>query len=85
VNAAWGWDPEQIKKILSQPAPKYKYFITDDKDEFITRLELIANQGLKNTKDNLRYLEQMDKIRRVREGADIYEVYPFLKKDKDNE
>lgn len=79
------WDPEFIKNILAKPADKeYKYIITDDKDEFLTRLESGANLALKSTKDNLRYIEKLDKIRQVREGADIFEVFPWLKKDKDN-
>jgi CRISPR/Cas system CMR-associated protein Cmr5 small subunit len=84
MNAVWGWDPEKIKEILSKPAQKYKYFITDDQDEFVNRLEIIANNALQNNKDNLKYLERMDEIRRIREGEDIFKVLPWLKKDKDN-
>lgn len=83
MNAAWGWDPEQIKKALSEPAKRYKYFITDDKDEFVDRLEIIANNALTNNKDNLKYLERLDEIRRIREGEDIFEVLPWLKRDKE--
>ena len=82
MNAAWGWNPDIIKKALSEPRKKYKYFLTDDKEEFLARLEAIAIRGLQNTKDNLKYLEQMDCIRRVREGEDIYEVFPWLEKDR---
>lgn len=84
MNAAWGWDPEVLKEIFSQPATKYKYFITDDKDEFVNRLEIIANNALTNNKDNLKYLERLDEIRRIREGEDIFKVLPWLTKDNDN-
>jgi len=83
MNAGF-WDPEVIKKIAAMPAKRFKYFITDDKDEFINRLELINNKALTTQKDNLRYLERADEIRRIREGEDIFEVLPWLLKDKDN-
>lgn len=82
MNAGW-WDPEIIKGILNTPAKRYKYFVTDDKDEFLARLEIVNNNALKNHKDNLKYLEQINKIREVREGADIFKVFPWLKKDKE--
>ncbi len=82
MNAPLGWDPEFIKKILSEPAPRYKYFITDDKDEFVNRLELIAHRAFETHKDNLKYLERLDEIRRIRGGEDIFEVLPWLLKDK---
>lgn len=81
MNPGWDW-AEITKKVLKEPAKKYKYFVTDDKDEFVNRLEIIANNALQNNKDNLKYLERMDEIRRIREGEDIFEVLPWLKKDK---
>ncbi len=85
MNAAWGWDPKKIRKIIakldSEHEPEKKFFFTDDQDEFLNRLEAIANKSVLQTKDNLRYLEQLDKIRQVREGADIYKIYPSLKRD----
>jgi len=83
MNAGF-WDPELIKKLLALPPEKYKYFVTDDKDEFVNRLELIAHTAFQNHKDNLRYLERLDEIRRIREGEDIFKVLPWLIKDKDD-
>lgn len=83
MNAAWGWDPEFLKKLMSEPPKRYKYFITDDKEEFLSRLEIINNNALKNHKDNLKYLEGVDNIRRVREGEDIFKIFPWLEKDKE--
>lgn len=84
MSPAWTWDVEQIKKALSEPVKKYKYFITDDKDEFVNRLEIINNGVLLNSKDNLKYLERAVEIKRIRDGEDIFEVLPWLKKDKNN-
>lgn len=79
------WDVDLIKKCLAQikNEPKKKFLFTDSKDEFLLRMEIITNNALIRTKDNLRYLEQMDKIRQVREGAKIEDVYTWLKKDKE--
>jgi hypothetical protein len=74
-----GWDFESIEKALTNPSPRRKYIITDDRDEFIAALERIAKSGFKVTKDNLRYLEQLDKIKEVKAGADIETVFPWIK------
>jgi len=86
MNAVWGWDPEKLKEIFEKVAnePKKKFIFTDSQDEFISRMESSAESALKQYGDNLRYLEQMDKIRQVKEGARLEDVYPWLKKDKDN-
>lgn len=76
------WVYDELVKVLAQPVSEFKYVITDDKEEFLSRMETIANNGLKQTHDNLRYLELLEKVKEVRDGADIYEVYPFLKRDK---
>ncbi len=81
MNPGWDW-AEITKKVLNEPAKKYKYFVTDDLDEFVNRLEIIANNALLHNKDNLKYLERMDEIRRIREGEDIFEVLPWLKRDE---
>lgn len=85
MGSIWGWDIETLAKIFQQVAkePKKKFIFTDSQDDFIERMESSAEGALKQHKDNLRYLEQMDKIRQVREGANIYDVYPWLKKDND--
>jgi len=62
--------------------PKKKFFFTDSQDEFVERMEGIAHNSFKQTNDNLRYLEQLDTIRQIREGVKIEDVYPWLKKDK---
>lgn len=84
--SVWGWDPEKLKEIFEKVSkePKKKFIFTDSKDEFLTKMEDIAGNALKQYGDNLRYLEQMDKVRQVREGAKLEDVYPWLKKDNDN-
>ena len=86
MGVVWGWDSEQLKMIFERVAkdPKKKFIFTDSQDEFINRMESSAESALKQYGDNLRYLEQMDKIRQVREGAKLEDVYPWLKKDNDN-
>lgn len=80
MNATWGWDYDRLKEILKQPAPKFKYVITDDKEEFLNRIEQRAKYTIINgLKDNLRYLEDLDRVKSVREGADIFETFPILK------
>ncbi len=84
MNDTWGWDPEKLKEIFEKVAkePKKKFIFTDSADEFINRMESSAEGALKQHHDNLRYLEQMDKIHQVKEGAKLEDVYPWLKKDK---
>ena len=83
--SGWGWDIETLRKIASGPKPpKQKYIITDDKEEFLNRVEARAKYVLINgTENNLKYLEDLDRVKAVREGADIRETFPFLK-DWDN-
>lgn len=77
------WDLELIAAIIKSPAPKkLKYIITDDKDEFITRLELINENAFIRMKDNLKYLEGLEKIARVKAGVPVEEVFPWVKDDK---
>lgn len=76
------WLNDHLLELIKDTQP-LKYIITDDKDEFLNRMETIANNGLKQTHDNLRYLELLEKVKEVREGADIYDVYPFLKRDNE--
>jgi hypothetical protein len=75
------WDIERLRTILTgQPSPKPKYIITDDKDEFLNRIEQRAHYTMINgLKNNLRYLEDLDRVKAVREGADIFEIFPMLK------
>lgn len=77
----WGWDIETIKKIFSEPRPpKQKYIITDDPEEFLRRIESRAHFVMVNGQaDNLKYLEDLDRVKAVREGADIFETFPILK------
>jgi hypothetical protein len=78
----WFWNINNVKDSLTKPAKRYKYFITDDKDEFLARLEVINNRALANQHDNLKYLEELDNIRRVREGEDIFKVFPWIRTEK---
>jgi hypothetical protein len=77
----WGWNIEKIAEMLKGPKPpKQKYIITDDKEEFLNRLEARAKFVLKNVPvDNLKYLEELDRVKAVRAGADIFETFPILK------
>jgi len=79
MNAAWGWDPEVIKKYFEGPKIKYKYVITDDKDEFLASMNRIAEKHFAETKDNLRYLEHLDRIKAIEEGAELRDVFTWLK------
>lgn len=76
-----GWDIEKIREILAGPnPPRQKYIITDDKEEFLNRIEARAKYTIINgVKDNLRYLEDLDRVKAVRDGADIFETFPILK------
>lgn len=73
------WDFDKIKQILELNEPKFKYLITDDKNEFLDKMEEIAKRGLKNNADNLKCLELLSAVESVRNGADILEVFPILK------
>ena len=75
----YGLDLEKIRSLLFQETPKLKYVITDDPVEFVNRLEQIAETAHKELKDNLRYLEQKDKIRDIKNGAKIEDVFPWIK------
>ena len=76
----WGWDLETMAAFLKAPSkPKLKYIVTDSKEEFMAAMQRIADRSIKATKDNLRYLEQLDKIRQIKEGAAIEDVYPWVK------
>jgi hypothetical protein len=72
----WDWDFTTLSEIAKQPAKKY--IITDDLNEFLERVDIIAENGLKKTGDNLRYLELKEKIKLVRNGAKIEDAYKFL-------
>jgi hypothetical protein len=76
-----GWGIEKIREILAGPnPPRQKYIITDDKEEFLNRIESRAKFTIINgVADNLRYLEDLDRVKDVREGADIFETFPILK------
>jgi len=74
-----GWDIETLKQIMEQPVERPKYIVTDDKDEFLDRMEGIAKNGLKQKGDNLKCLEMLDKVKAVREGADIFEIFEILR------
>jgi hypothetical protein len=78
-----GWDFETLKKVFEEAdkEPKKKFFFTDSQEEFVSRMEGIAHSSFKQNKDNLRYLEQLDQIRRIRAGEKIEEVYTWLKRD----
>jgi len=79
-GSGWFWEIETIKKVLeSEDKPRPRYIITDDKEEFIQRLESIAENALKATKDNLRYLEQLDRIKELKAGAEVEDVFPWIK------
>lgn len=78
--SGFGWDFDKITEILSAPRqPLPKYVITDDRDEFISRLERINKIAFANTKDNLKYLEGLDKINQMKAGAEIETVFPWVK------
>jgi len=73
---------EKIKNL--PPPPKQKYIITDDPAEFLNRIEQRAKYVMINgTDNNLKYLEDLDRVKAVREGADIFEVFPVLKEWND--
>ena len=74
-----GWDFESVKKTLLGATPKPKYIITDSRDEFIAVLERINKTAFKASGDNLRYLEQLDKIKEIKAGANIEDVFPWVK------
>ena len=78
------WDIKSITDLffINDKDSKKKFFFTDSQDEFINRMENIARSSFAVNKDNLRYLEQLDTIRQIREGVKIEDVYPWLKKDK---
>jgi len=70
---------EAMGEYIKGPKPtRMKYIITDDRDEFIERLESITKIAFERTGDNLRYLEGMSKIKEVREGAAIEDVFPWI-------
>jgi hypothetical protein len=79
--SGFDWDVETIRKILDgPPSPRQKYIITDDPQEFLDRIESRAKFALKNgSVDNLKYLEDLDRVKSVREGADMFETFPYLK------
>ncbi len=76
----WGWNIEKIREILAGPVlPRPKYIITDDPEDFLNRIESRAKYTIINgVKDNLRFLEDLDRVKAVREGADIFETFPIL-------
>ena len=74
-----GWDFETIKEILSHASVRPKFIVTDDREEFLHRMETIAKNGLLHDADNLRCLEILDKVKSVRDGADIFETFTLLK------
>ena len=80
-----GWDIDAITQLINEPPlPKLKYIITDDKEEFLNRVESRAKHTIVNGAcDNLRYLEDLDRVKAVREGTDIFEVFPVLKEWND--
>ena len=77
----FGWDFKVLCDILNGPKPpKQKYIITDDWEEFLNRIETRAKFVLLNgTDNNLKYLEDLDRVKAVRNGADIFETFPILK------
>ena len=80
----WGWSVELITSIIETKSiePKKKFFFTDSQDEFVERMEGIARNSFKQTNDNLIYLEQLEKIRQIKEGTKIEDVYTWLKRDE---
>jgi len=80
-----GWDLETLKSILSGPKPaRQKYIVTDDPIDFLDRIESRAKFALSNgSVNNLKYLEDLERVKAVREGADIFETFPILKEWND--
>ncbi len=76
------WDIEHLSCIFKMDPGdlEKKFFFTDSKEEFLDHLTEIATNGFKQNNDNLRYLELLEKIQRVRDGADVGDVYPWAKK-----
>jgi len=75
-----GWDIDTLTKILNVPKPpKQRYIVTDDRDEFIGTLERITELGFKSRGDNLKYLENLEGLKRIKAGADIEDVFPWVK------
>lgn len=77
-NYGW-WSPELVKEVLSKPATKYKYLVTDDKNDFIERMERININHHKKYGDNLEYLEELVRIQLMKDGIEPEALYDFLK------
>jgi len=73
------WTPELVQKALSHPAKKYKYLITDDKNEFIASMEEVAINHHKKYGDNLRYLEDLTKIQMLKDGMEPANIFDWLR------
>lgn len=73
------WDIKQFAEFLNKPYEVAEFIITDDREEFLQRMEGIAHRGLNKGGDTLKCLEILDEVKAVREGADIYETFPILK------
>lgn len=75
-----GWDIDTLTEILNGPKPpKKRYIVTDDRDEFIVTLERITELGFKSRRDNLKYLENLEGLKRIKAGAEIEDVFPWVR------
>jgi hypothetical protein len=85
--SGWDWDFMMLRYLINGPSRQHepKYIFTDDLEEFLNRIEQRALCVLKNEEvcDNLRYLEDLDRVKAVRGGADIFEVFPLLREWRD--
>ena len=76
------WNADLLKEIIERQANqevRLAYIVTNDKEEFLERMEGIAKRGLQQNGDNLKCLEILDKVKAVREGADVFETFTMLK------
>lgn len=74
-----GWDFNFIKNIMdSTVGGRPTYIVTDDKEDFLERMEGIGKRGLKQDGDNLKCLEILSAVQAVRNGEDIFKAFPIL-------
>ena len=73
----WPWSIEKLNQMIKSPPPRFKYLITDDKAEFIVQMEAINDISFKTSGDNLKYLEQLDRISQLKAGAEPKDVFDW--------
>ena len=60
------WTKEMMSKVLSQPPVKFKYIVTNDKAEFIERMDrIIKARQDRGEGNNLSYLEDLTKMKQI--------------------